>query len=385
MKVILIKIRNKFNKAFAPIVMFFFRIFKIENNKIVVFCHNGKGYGDSAKYIVEELLKDNKYDIVWAINKGEKVPDDIRTVPIFSLKCLYELSTAKIWINNLRFRPYIRKRKNQFYLQTWHSCLRIKKIELDAPEFLNKYYLKQMKNDSKMIDLMTSGCEFSTQTYKRAFFYNGNVELTGTPRCDLFFHKKIYLKCRSEICKKYGLDSSKRLVLYAPTFRENSDCNKVYMNLKKVVKAIPNDTQFLVRLHPNKKCDYNIDTNFAVNVTSYPDIQELLAAVDVLITDYSGCCMDMMIASKPVILLLKDMKDYLSKERAVYFKMDELPFTKAFTDDELIDIINNKKYKNNDNKIEKFKDYVGLFEDGNASKRIKKILVNVMEEQNEKI
>lgn len=389
MIVLINKVRNKIYEILAPIVMFIFRLFPIKNNKIVVFCHNGKGYGDSAKYIVEELLKENnKYDIVWALKRNEYIPKEVRKVDIFSLKCLYELSTAKVWINNLRFMPYIRKRKGQFYIQTWHSSLRLKKIEMDAKDSITKYYLRQMKNDSKMIDLFTCGCEFSYKTYKRAFLYDGKIEMTGTPRCDIFFNPDRMNALKNVIISKYKLNPEKKVLLYAPTFRENKNCNEIYMDLKYIQKELGDKYNILVRTHPNKKVDYIIDESLGViNVTNYPDMQDLLCSIDVLVTDYSGSCFDMMIANKRCVLFLKDKDEYLSKERDVYFSIEDLPFEKALNEQELVKILN-KDYIDDKylEEINNFKHKVGLYEDGHSSKKIKEIIDNVIgEDNNEKI
>ena len=193
MKNIIVKL-NLIN--IISILYYVFRIFKIKTNKI--FCQNftsGKGIGDSPKYIALELLKDKdkKYDIVWAVkNKKDikEVPKGIRLVKIYSIQYFYEMATAKIWISNTRFELFTRKRKGQFYIQTWHSPLRLKKIQNDANEYLSEYYKKCMKNDSKMIDVILSGCEFSTEIYKRAFLYDGRILEIGTPRCDIFFDKE---------------------------------------------------------------------------------------------------------------------------------------------------------------------------------------------------
>lgn len=374
----LIKIRNKINKALAPIILNLFKIFPVKKNKIMILCHNGKGFGDSCKYIVEELHKSNReYEIYWGVKKGEFLPGYVKGTRYTSLKYLYHLSTSKIWINNLRFMPYIRKRRNQFYIQTWHSSLRLKKIELDAPETITKYYMKQIKNDSRMIDIMISGCDFSYDTYKRAFLYDGTIKKTGTPRCDVFFDENKKNQLKKSIFNKYNLDFNKKTILYAPTFRDNVRCNDVYLDVDEIVDSLGENFQFLIRMHPNKKTDFEYKNKSIVDVTKYPDMQELLCAIDILITDYSGCCFDMMIANKPCILFLKDLDEYLSKERDVYFNIKSLPFIKTYKEDELLDVIENEKYKND--KVNEFKKSVGLYEDGKASSRIEKIINKVIE------
>lgn len=98
----------------------FFAFFKVKNNKIVVSNFYGKGYGDNPKYLVEELLKYNKLDIVWLIKKPKdlSIPSNIRQVKIFSVQSVYELLTGKVWIDNCRkyfFTIFLRKKRRYIY------------------------------------------------------------------------------------------------------------------------------------------------------------------------------------------------------------------------------------------------------------------------------
>lgn len=369
----------KFNLLnIVSLFYYIFRIFKIKNNKI--FCQNftsGKGIGDSPKYIALELLKDKekKYDIVWAVNNPKQikdVPNGIRLVKIYSIRYFYEMTTSKVWISNTRFELFTRKRKSQFYIQTWHSPLRLKKIENDAIEYLSDYYKKCMKNDSKMIDVILSGCEFSTNIYKSAFLYNGKILEIGTPRCDVFFDKKYMNEMKDNIKKKYNLDN-KKIILYAPTFRKYNSTNDYLMNFKCICPKIKNDYNLLVRSHPSEKINFDVREGF-IDVSSYPDMQDLICCADILVTDYSSCSFDMLIANKPCILLVKDIEEYLKKERSLYFQFEELPFVKCKTDEDLLNVLinfNSGKYYNRTNI---FKSQIGMKENGNASKKVKELI-----------
>lgn len=354
------------------------RIFKIKTNKI--FCQNftsGKGIGDSPKYIALELLKDKekKYDIVWAVKNKKaikEVPNGIRLVKIYSIQYFYEMATAKVWISNTRFELFTRKRKGQFYIQTWHSPLRLKKIENDANEYLSDYYKKCMKNDSKMIDVILSGCEFSTEIYKRAFLYDGRILEIGTPRCDIFFDKEYMDNIKLSIKEKYKLDN-KKIILYALTFRKHSSNYDHLMDFKVICPQIKNEYNLLVRSHPSEKIDFDENGDF-INVSNYPDIQDLICCADILITDYSSCSFDMLIAGKPCILLLKDLNEYLKKERKLYFEFEELPFVKCKDDKELLENLKNFEIDKYNESAEKFKNKIGMKENGIASKKVKELI-----------
>ena len=104
--------------------MCLFRLLPLSEKKIIVNNYNGKGYGDNAKYIVDEIRRQQlPYDLVWIVEDGKSIelPDGIRKVRMWSLRCIYELSTAKIIISNVKnYLPFL-KRSSQYYIQTWHG------------------------------------------------------------------------------------------------------------------------------------------------------------------------------------------------------------------------------------------------------------------------
>ncbi len=370
------------------IFFYIFRIFKIKNNRIVCVNFSGRGYGDSPKYIIEELLKENNhYEIIWAVKSKqiENFPKGVEVIKINSIKYFYKLSTAKVWINNSRFPVFVRKRKKQYYIQTWHSPLRLKTIEMDAYENLSEYYKKVMINDSKNIDLMLSGCDFSYNIYKNSFMYSGRILKCGTPRCDIFFDTNRIEKIRKKFLETYNIDAAKRIILYAPTFRKNSDFEKNILDLDDFIDNLNKNTDniLLVRFHPSSKMNIETTNNNIIDVSKYPDIQELLCVADILITDYSSCSFDMMIAKKICILYIPDVEEYIKKERKLYFDFEELPFPKVKTKNELIEKINNLDNKIYLNEIEKFEKRIGLYENGQAAKEVVKKIKEVL--KNEKI
>lgn len=378
--------KSKIKFLLRKSLFYIFRIFRIKKNKIVITNFYGKGYGDSSKYICNYLLNkfEDEVEIVWLVNDvkaNNNLPSAIRPVKYKSLRAIYELSTAKIWIDNARKPQWFVKRKKQYYIQLWHSSLRLKKIEKDAESHLPIEYINNAKNDSKMINLMISGCDFSYNTYKNSFWYDGEILKCGTPRCDILFDKKKTIELKEKICKQYNIDSNNKLLLYAPTFRKDSLSSNENIDFESVLKSLKEkyNSEFtcLLRYHPNSKIDYN-DTDNVKNVTKYSDMQELISICDVMITDYSGCCFDMAICKKPCILYVKDLEEYLSKERELYFDFRSLPFPIAESDEELLNIISNFDYDNYLEKLNEFDSIVNFYEDGNASKRVCERIIEVI-------
>ena len=364
-----------------------FRIFPIKKNKIVVCSYYGNGYGDNPKYIIDELKKNKKLDIVWALNKNNylsELPENVRRVKYETLKYLYELCTAKIWIDNCRKSYVPPKRKKQYYIQTWHGSFAIKKIELDARESLPKLYIKRAMIDSKNANLFTSGSAWTDEIYRRAFNYHGKILDCGDPRNDILFARNKHKNIRNSVIKKINIKEKGIIILYAPTFRKNQSTECYDIDFERLLKAIEKkynkDCYILIRLHPNiasKDKNFKYNKNI-INVTKYPDIQELMIAADILITDYSSSMFEFGITKKPCFLYTKDIEEY-KQDRDLYFDFKKLPFPLATKDDELIKNINlfdSQKYLE---ELEKFYNKIGAFKAGNASVQVAKIILKECE------
>lgn len=366
------------------VYILFYSFLPIKKNKIIMWADSFKHYGCSPKYLTEYLLANchGKYDIVWVfdsdIPKQSDFPKDARAVKYFSLDYLKELHTAHFIVCNMRIgRSYMwHKRASQIYIQTWHSSIRLKRIEKDASNFLPKEYINEAIYDSSQIDLIISGCDFSTGIFKNSFWYSGQILKVGTPRCDIFFSDSKEI-AKQKVYDSLKIDRNNRVVLYAPTFRNNKDANLHGINISLIKAALRkrtgNDWDFLYRFHPNIVNPIVIDED-GKDVSSYSDMQELLAAADILITDYSSCMFDMAIIGKPCLLFAPDLKTYLNSERGLYFTPDELPFPMAINNEQLVRIISEFDQKAYFSRIDEFLMRIGSYEKGNASESIAKYI-----------
>jgi|TARA_B100000787_G_scaffold149580_1_gene121644 CDP-glycerol glycerophosphotransferase len=361
----------------------FYRLFSvlpIKKKKIIFWGYYGAQYGGSPKYISEHIVAHkSEFDVVWGTVDPDSMTNvKVRKVKFASLKFLYELATAKFVITNYRFSINMNKRSGQIYIQTWHSSLRLKKIEKDAESFLPQNYIQQAKRDSTKIDYLLSGCKDSTQIFKQSFWYDGEILEIGTPRIDPIIQKESsHLK---GIKEKLGLDSDEKVLLYAPTFRKSNDYSCYLRDFSDIVKSLENKMggrwKVVVRLHPHliNKADEIIKNTDVINGSSYNDIQELLIVTDFLITDYSSLMFDFLFSKKSVLLYLPDLQDYLKNERDLYYDVEELPFLKAFDHEEIINKIqsfDSIKYVSN---LSDFEERIGSFEKGTASNQLVSIL-----------
>lgn len=374
------KVISKIKNVIALSIIRIFNCFPIRNNKIFLYSYYGSQYGCSPKYISEYLVNNysNKYDIVWAFNDidSKKYIEGIRKVKVMSLRYFYELCTSKVIITNFRTTEIFKKRKNQYYIQTWHSSLRLKQIEKDAENTLPLHYVEMAKRDSEKLDLLMSGCKFSTDIFKRAFWYEGEIFEHGTPRNDLLFEKTD--RINNKIKDKLKIDRNKKIVLYAPTFRKDNDLTVYNLDYSRIISKLSEKFEgewiFLVKLHPHLilKSKELVCGNNVLDVTTYDDIQELLGVADILVSDYSSLIFDFVLTERPCFLYVPDLDKYIESDRRLYFDINELPFISVKNNNEFvkeIDSFNQIKYKKN---LDKFNSKIGSFENGQCCRELEK-------------
>lgn len=317
------------------IPFYIFRLIPVQKRRIVFSNFLGKGFGDNGKYIALELLRQGrKYDLVWLVSdmSDKSFPAGIRLVKINSLKGIYAQVTARVWVDNCRKPVYVRKRKNQFYIQTWHGDLPIKKIERDAEGSLSETgYIECAKNDSKMADLMLAGSRWTENLYRRSFWYDGEILVCGSPKSEQLIgdSKEISQKVKNY----FGISSEEKLVMFAPTFR-NTDAFYQYdfdyeLIKSAVEKKFGGKWTFIKRYHPNISEIERNENDIAHDATHYPDMQELLIAADILITDYSSTMFETTYNKHKICFLYAaDISEY---DRGFYFDLKKLPFSMSET------------------------------------------------------
>ncbi len=352
------------------------RMMPLKKNKIVFSSYCGRGYSDNPKAIAEELLRRGTgADMVWLVKdkrEAATLPHGIRPCIYGSYRHILELSTARVWVDNCR-KYDKNKRKNQFYLQTWHG-FPLKRIEGDAEEALEEGYVFCAKRDSSFTDLLLAYSETDAEILKNCFWYDGEIAVWGVPRTDVFVNADEGIK--EKVRAAFSLPADRRLVLYAPTFRADHSVDAYKLDAAQLksalVKRFPGEWTVLIRLHPNiaKKSEglFPYDGEGIVDATMYPDMQDLLVGSDILITDYSSSMFDFGLSGKPCFRYASDIEDYM-KDRNFYFDFEELPFPAAYSADELISLCENFSEEKYSSDREEFYKKLAFVEDGKASVR----------------
>ncbi len=347
----------------------------IDKCKILGQNQNTAGYGDNPKYIFEELHRrdhEGKLVLVWSVpEKDDEIPQYVRQVIYGSHEYYRELATAHIWLDNARKPLLTKKRPGQIYIQTWHGAAPVKMVEADAADSLGKGYVETAGHDSKMADLFISGSAFYTKLYRKSFWYDGEILESGLPRQDVFWDRE---NIKNKIYDKYDIAREDAVVLYAPTFRSSysEGCYDLHLNdvSKALEKRFKKRFVVLVSRHPVNHDGYSFgpDEKY-ISIKRNQDFEEVLAAADVLITDYSGCMYDFSFSKCPVFLFQPDYDTYVT-DRDFYVPMDELPYVRARSNAELIERIAGFDSDTYSEKLERFMISMGNYDDGHASERV---------------
>lgn len=352
----------------------------VKDRKILFISHLGKSYGCNPKYICDYLLNHHfgEFSLHWVYDStctdGSDIPEGVIPVDLYSKQFQYDIKTCGILISNTRLPDWFgfNKRKGQRYIQTWHSSLRLKKIEGDAN--LGDRYEKMAQADSAKTSIIVSGCRFSSDIYRRAFWYSGPLLEVGTPRIDYLLQQQS--GNRENLLGKAGLIYGTHYVLYAPTFRKGESLNAYDIDYSRMIATLSNkfggQWKVLCRLHPKLlgKVSFEQIGVECIDVTNYDDIQELLIIADMLITDFSSCMFDMAFIRKPCILYASDYNQYIQNERDLYFDIDSLPFSLATTNDDLNNVIEKFDKSSYDEEVNSFLSEIGSFEKGTACEQI---------------
>ncbi len=351
------------------------RYLPISPRKIVFSNFNGRGFGDNPKYIAEEILqRELGLDLVWLVNDMKAVmPKGIRKVPLLTRRGRFELSTAKIIVNNVKIPLPYEKKNNQYYIQTWHGDFPLKFIEGEIEHKLDPLYVYGSKLESAQIDLLLSGTKLMSHVYRKSFWYNGEIFEFGLPRNDVFFRDN---QPQVRLLKNdLRIIPSTRIALYAPTFRNGGFLFGLpdFESLHRKLESTTNDNWvIIVRFHPNDQSRTSEITfsNWLIDGSSLPDMQDLEVASDLLITDYSSSVYDFLLQQKPIIRFASDLEHYKEERglRSVYWK---LPLPLCVNNEQLIEHLPYVFSDDYSKAISKFTtDELGTFDKGFAANKV---------------
>jgi CDP-glycerol glycerophosphotransferase len=342
-------------KRLYHVLFNFIGLFPVKKNLIIFESFLGKQYSCSPRAIYE-YLKDNhpEYTLLWSVDRRHQQRFQTLEIPYInrlSIKWLFLMPRAEFWVINSRMPYWLRKPKHTTYLQTWHGTP-LKKLATDIekihmPDTTTDAYKESFYREAQNWDYLLSPNSYSTAIFKRAFCYPNKILETGYPRNDFLFNSNDSEHV-SQIKKALGISNDKKVILYAPTWRDDEYFSKgnykfsLNIDLEKLRSSFGKDSIILLRLHYliAEKLDVSLYNGFVLDVTNHDDIRELYLISDLLITDYSSVFFDYLCLKRPIIFYVYDIDSYRDKLRGFYFNFEkDAPGPLVKTNEELIEAI----------------------------------------------
>lgn len=358
-------------------------------DKRIVFSTFQNSFACNEKYIAQEMINRGlDYELIFLVSKDVyenkddyDIPPQVRLVKKDTLEGFLMLASAKIWIDNALncIWKTIPKKKEQIYLNTWHGSLGIKKL------FGNYGWRRIAKKGNKAIDYFITDSVFEEDVFVSSFWPDVKHLKYGHPRNDIFFDKDKMYRLKKKVYEYYGISEGTKVALYAPTFRDNkSDVSAIKLDFRLLKESLKErfggEWVVLSRLHfhnaKNKKTNKTFsDLDTVIDATKYPDMQELLAASDIGITDYSSWIFDYLFTGRPAFIYAADIEKYVNS-RGFYYSLNETPFLIADSDKCLRKNILEFDDGVYGERVKKFLDDKQCYEKGTASKSVVDFIVS---------
>lgn len=385
------------------------------DDKLILFeTFMGRQYGCNPKAIYEYMINDPAFDdfkFVWAFVETEKAKEfpPLKRSEIVRVRSrkYYELcARVKYLVTNSAIDYRIQRKPGQVFMQTWHGTpLKRLRCDIEAEKGNVNNTLEEikLKNDMDVVryNLFLSPSAFASEKFISSFNMKelgleSIIREIGYPRNDFLF--TYTEEDVAEIKRSLNIPEGKKVILYAPTFRDNEHDGAgytydVHIDLNRMREILGDDYVILFRVHyfVADRFDFDAFSDFVIDASKLDDITPLYVISDVLITDYSSVFFDYSNLRRPMLFYMYDLEDYAEGIRGFYFGIDEIPGPKIQKEQELIDWLKKlegdpygKAYFDEYGEVfDRFTEKFAPLEDGKASKRAVECLLQTGSEENE--
>lgn len=367
----------------SSIIYKVFTLIPVKKNRVVLECDYGKGFYGNLMYIYKEIKERNlQVEIIIPVNKGVSLElNGVKVVRTRTPLHLYYLATARYWITNNHYYHFLKKRSETTMINTWHALGAFKKFGIDSAK--DEKEVERFKKDGENVNyLLVSSPELKSIYSKALSVDERNILSMGIPRTDALLNEEEIKKSKDRFYDKYPNLKGKKLVFYAPTFRDDEkEYFNMQLDLKMLKNRLGNDYKFLFKLHPIIRNPYKIEDDlkdFVIDMGK-ENINDLMIVSDCLITDYSSVVFEYSLLKKPMIFFTYDFNKYKNELRNFYFEFEDfIPGKMVDSTEEIITFIEEAMVGNFDiDRVENFSKRFCEYTDGKASKRFVDYFLNV--------
>ncbi|MEA3320554.1 MAG: CDP-glycerol glycerophosphotransferase family protein [Bacillota bacterium] len=362
------------SKIFRLLYMIFC-LFPIKSNKILFLSDSSSTLKGNFEFLYNTISK-HKYNREFDVKFLLKESIDTKKTYLEIILLAYNIATSRyIFLDD--FYPmiyHLRIRKRADLIQVWHAVGAFKKFGFSrtglpggpAQNSINhKNYTKVVVSSKNAVEHYAEGFGISKD----------KVYTLGVPRTDVFFSAIYIENKRKELYELLPIDKSKKVILFAPTFRGNGQNSSFYpmenLDMNLLFNKLSEDYIFIIKLHPFIKKKVQIPSkysNFFYDFSEFKEINDLLLITDLLITDYSSVCFEYALLKRPMLFFAFDLDEYIQQRDFYSNYKDFIPGPIVSDTIQIVDTIMNNKYETE--KIDRFVSESYDHLDGRSSERV---------------
>lgn len=352
----------------------------IEKNKVLFIVNRKPTLPNSMTYVHGLLEKSGKFDIhdKFLLNLSLRYRQKFKV----DMDLIKDLATANyVFLDEATVTTCgIKKRSETKIVQLWHGCGAFKKFGFSTADKIFGGNAKEQKRYPmyRNFDLVCVSSPEVVWAYEEAMQLEGkgNVKPVGVSRTDVFFQEDYIAAVKNRVIEQIPAAAEKKIILYAPTFRgrvakahgpDHFDYDKLY-------EALGDEYIILIKHHPLVKSLPEIPLeyrdSFAYDVSRTMEIEDLICASDICISDYSSLIFEYSLFEKPIILFAYDLDVYFDWRGFYYDYFEMAPGPVLISTEEIIDYIVNIDTRFDREKMHAFREKFMRSCDGHSTERI---------------
>ena len=306
-------------------------------DQVLFQCYRGEFATDSQLAIHHELRRrQTTLDLVWAVaDRAVALPAGGRGVLIGSWEWYEALGRSRYLCTNIDFERFFERRAHQRFLQTFRGY---PNRSMGIPLWRTEGYTEQLiaaecERRARAWTSIVVADTFGEDLYRRSYRYRGDALVTGYPRTDALVRPEPGR--RERVRERLGIGPDATAVLYAPTWRDGHATGEWSarlfdgLDLERLAEALGPDHTVLLRGHTYNLADAGTTRSSrrpgVLDVTGYPEVNDLILAADVAVLDYSSLRFDWLLTGKPLLFFVPDLEQYLTRWPVLYDFVETAP------------------------------------------------------------
>lgn len=380
--------RFRKSKIYHPLMRAMYKLvskFPADHNLIVFESGLGRQINDSPKAIYDELVRrGDPRKKVWSYNR-RLVLDEITSDAVLRLSPRYfwTMARAGTFVTNQNPQSYITRGPGRTFVETWHGTP-LKKMarDIDVVHGRAEGYIDRVTLAAQQWSVLISPNSHTTAALRSAYNYEGPAIEIGSPRNDALVLQD-HGEVRARLLEEYDVPNDAKVILYAPTFRDDQPIGKGNFAFELAFDPVDfadhfsPDTVLMLRMHMLSRLRTPIPKELSdriINVSSYPEIQDLYSMADILVTDYSSVFFDYSILQRPMVFFAPDLELYREELRGFYMDYEStVPGEVVTTQDAFFSALDRAiatSNKGTDSRVSEFSRRFNPHADGHSAARV---------------